>query len=104
MRSRFDVRTRDTLSAVSHRSTADMEVLDHVARWCTKSPGAPSTHPVHTWEVPAQGSTYRRGKTVQTTGTTSVLARKRPLMVRRLHEKLGIPVESLIKEAKGRAA
>jgi HTH-type transcriptional regulator / antitoxin HigA len=35
-----------------------------------------------------------------------VLARKRPLtfaMVRRLHEKLGIPAESLIKEAKGRA-
>ncbi len=36
-----------------------------------------------------------------------VLARKRPLtlaMVRRLHEKLGIPAESLIKEAKRRAA
>jgi len=36
-----------------------------------------------------------------------VLARKRPLtlaMVRRLHEKLGIPAESLIKETKRRAA
>ena len=36
-----------------------------------------------------------------------VLARKRPLtlaMVRRLHEKLGIPAESLIREAKSRAA
>ena len=36
-----------------------------------------------------------------------VLARKRPLtlaMVRRLHEKLGIPAESLIKTRKGRAA
>jgi HTH-type transcriptional regulator/antitoxin HigA len=36
-----------------------------------------------------------------------VLARKRPLtlaMVRRLHAKLGIPAESLIREAKNRAA
>jgi HTH-type transcriptional regulator/antitoxin HigA len=36
-----------------------------------------------------------------------VLARKRPLtlaMVRRLHEKLGIPAESLIKDTKTRAA
>lgn len=36
-----------------------------------------------------------------------VLARKRPLtlaMVRRLHEKLGIPAELLIKEGKNRAA
>ena len=36
-----------------------------------------------------------------------VLARKRPLtlaMVRRLHEELGIPAESLIKEGKRRAA
>jgi len=36
-----------------------------------------------------------------------VLARRRPLtlaMVRRLHEKLGIPAESLIKQGKSRAA
>ena len=36
-----------------------------------------------------------------------VLARKRPLtltMIRRLHEKLGIPAESLIKEGRSRAA
>ena len=40
-------------------------------------------------------------------GVQEVLARKRPLtltMIRRLHEGLGIPAESLIKAGRGEAA